>query len=322
MDIWEANSQATAYTPHPCNVSGPYRCSGGLCGDDADRYRGVCDKDGCDFNSWRMGDTSFYGTSMTVDTTKVFSVVTQFITSDGTDSGDLTEIRRYYVQNGVVIPNSYTNFVQIGKTNAVTSQFCTEQKTLFGDPNDFDAKGGLVAMGREMDKGMVLVMSLWDDHSVNMLWLDSNFPATASPSTPGVARGPCATTSGVPSDVESSSPGATVVFSNIKYGTIGSTFTQPTPTPSPPPSNPPATTPAPPTAPPTAAPTVPPTAAPTNAPSSGSQITNQNGAGAPSDNGGWIAFAVLLVLNVIVVVLVVVLARKGMLKMSSKGESV
>lgn len=28
------------------------------------------------------------------------TVVTQFITTDGTDNGDLKEIRRYYVQNG------------------------------------------------------------------------------------------------------------------------------------------------------------------------------------------------------------------------------
>ena len=28
---------------------------------------------------------------------------------------------------------------------------------------------------------MVLVMSLWDDHEVNMLWLDSTYPATVSP---------------------------------------------------------------------------------------------------------------------------------------------
>lgn len=41
--------------------------------------------------------------------------------------------------------------------------------------------------------------SIWDDHAVNMLWLDSEaYPADADPSTPGVSRGPCAVTSGVP----------------------------------------------------------------------------------------------------------------------------
>ena len=35
------------------------------------------------------------------------TVVTQFITSDGTDNGDLVEIRRLYVQDGKVIDNSF-----------------------------------------------------------------------------------------------------------------------------------------------------------------------------------------------------------------------
>ena len=32
------------------------------------------------------------------------------------------------------------------------------------------------AHGEAMGRGMVLVMSLWDDHDANMLWLDSNYP--------------------------------------------------------------------------------------------------------------------------------------------------
>ena len=34
------------------------------------------------------------------------TVVTQFITEDGTEQGDLAEIRRLYVQNNNVIANS------------------------------------------------------------------------------------------------------------------------------------------------------------------------------------------------------------------------
>lgn len=100
---------------------------------------------------------------------------------------------------------------------------CTDTKTLFGDLDDHKNKGGLKQMGEAMRKGMVLVMSLWDDHDVNMLWLDSNYPPTADPNQPGVARGPCPTTSGVPSDVEQQQASATVKFSNIRFGPIGST---------------------------------------------------------------------------------------------------
>jgi cellulose 1,4-beta-cellobiosidase len=82
-------------------------------------------------------------------------------------------------------------------------------------------------MGKGMDLGMVLVMSLWDDHYANMLWLDSSYPTDSDPEKPGVARGSCDTGSGVPADVESKSPNAQVKFSNIKFGPIGSTFAQP-----------------------------------------------------------------------------------------------
>jgi cellulose 1,4-beta-cellobiosidase len=96
MDIWEANSVSAALTPHSCDTVSRTMCSGDDCEGiySSTRYAGTCDPDGCDFNSYRMGDSSFYGKGLTVDTSKVFTVVTQFI-------GDpLTEIKRYYVQGG------------------------------------------------------------------------------------------------------------------------------------------------------------------------------------------------------------------------------
>lgn len=53
-----------------------------------------------------MGNKEFYGTAMTVDTSKPMTVVTQFITDDGTDTGTLKRIHRLYVQDGKVISNS------------------------------------------------------------------------------------------------------------------------------------------------------------------------------------------------------------------------
>jgi len=223
MDIWEANKNAAAYTPHPCSVTQQTRCSGVDCGDSTDRYNGVCDKDGCDFNSWRMGNKSFLGPGLTVDTNSKITVVTQFIT-DGTDTGPLKSINRLYVQGGKVIQNSMTNFSGITATNSISDTFCTQQKTLFGDTNSFTAKGGLTGMGSAMDKGMVLALSIWDDHAASALWLDSNYPTTADATKPGISRGPCATTSGVPADIEASAPNSSVTYSNIKFGTIGSTY--------------------------------------------------------------------------------------------------
>jgi len=224
MDIWESNSQASAYTPHVCTVKGQTRCSGVQCGSNQSRYDGVCDQDGCDFNSYRMGNKQFIGQGSQVNTNQPFTVVTQFITSDGTDNGVLSEIRRFYVQGGKVIPNSQANFNGIKPYNSISDNFCTDQKALFGDTNDFAKKGGFSAMSQVLDRGMVLVLSLWDDHEAYMLWLDSNYPTNKDATLPGIARGPCAITSGKPDDLESQYPNANVKYMNIKYGEIGSTY--------------------------------------------------------------------------------------------------
>ncbi|KJA18704.1 glycoside hydrolase family 7 protein [Hypholoma sublateritium FD-334 SS-4] len=195
MDIWEANSMDTAYTPHPCTVTGPYRCTGTTSNTPTDRYGGVCDPDGCDFNSYRMGDKTF-GPGATLDTKKKMTVVTQFITSDGTAAGSLAEIRRIYVQDG--------------------------KKKAFGDTDSFLAKGGMKGMEAGLRNGTVLALSVWDDHVANMLWLDSTYPTTSTGL--GAARGACVTTSGDPKDVEANNASASVIFSNIKVGDIGTTF--------------------------------------------------------------------------------------------------
>jgi len=228
MDIWEANSQGTAYTPHVCTVQGQTRCEGTACGDGTNRYGGVCDKDGCDFNSFRVGNKTFFGSGsqFNIDSTKPVTVVTQFKTSDGSDNGPLSEIRRVWVQNGRVIQNSKVNFPNSGlpQFDSVSDSFCTQVKKYFNDHNDFETKGGLKNIGESLARGMVLVMSLWDDHDVHMLWLDSNYPTDVDPSTPGIARGSCSIDSGDPKQVESQYPNSNVVFSDVKFGPIGSTF--------------------------------------------------------------------------------------------------
>ncbi|KAL2127714.1 hypothetical protein VTI74DRAFT_10286 [Chaetomium olivicolor] len=220
MDIWEANNMATAFTPHPCTTIGQSRCQGNSCGGtySTDRYAGVCDPDGCDFNSYRMGNKTFYGKGMTVDTTKKVTVVTQFLTDA---SGNLSEIKRFYAQDGKIIPNSESTITGV-TGNSITQSFCDAQKAAFGDTGDFNRKGGLAQMGKALAGDMVLVMSVWDDHAANMLWLDSTYPVDKA-GVPGADRGACPTTSGVPSDLESQVPNSNVVFSNIRFGPIGST---------------------------------------------------------------------------------------------------
>jgi cellulose 1,4-beta-cellobiosidase len=220
LDIWEANSISSAFTPHPCDDLEQTMCSGDDCGGtySETRYAGTCDPDGCDFNAYRMGNTSYYGPDKIVDTNSVMTVVTQFVG----EGGSLSEIKRLYVQNGKVIANAQSNVDGV-TGNSITSDFCTAQKTAFGDQDIFSKHGGLSGMGDAMS-AMVLILSIWDDHNSSMMWLDSSYPEDADASEPGVARGTCEHGVGDPETVESQHPGATVTFSKIKFGPIGSTY--------------------------------------------------------------------------------------------------
>ncbi|KAF2454238.1 exoglucanase-like protein 1 precursor [Lineolata rhizophorae] len=225
MDIWEANSISTAVTPHSCDTVTFTECSGDQCGGtySGDRYAGNCDPNGCDFNPYRVGATDFYGPGKTVDTNQQMTVVTQFLEEGGT----LSEIKRYYVQGGETIPNAYGTIAGLEDFNSVTQEFCEAEQSVFQEADyPFFDHGGMASISEALQAGMVLVMSLWDDHYANMLWLDAPYPTDRDPSEPGVARGDCDTGSGVPADVESQNADASVTFSAIKVGPIGSTFDQ------------------------------------------------------------------------------------------------
>jgi cellulose 1,4-beta-cellobiosidase len=73
--------------------------------------------------------------------------------------------------------------------NSITDDMCGKVKTIFEDKNDHQKKGGLKTMGESMKAGMVLVMSLWDDHAANMIWLDAVDPPGKT--GPGGPRGTC-----------------------------------------------------------------------------------------------------------------------------------
>jgi len=226
MDIWEANNMANSFTPHNCDTVGQYRCEGTECGDNEsdERYQGICDKDGCDFAAYRLGNPDFYGPTLHLNSDYPVTLITQFITSDGTDAGDLVEIRRVYVQNDVVFPNpGVKDQGDVKPYDSVTDEYCHDIKEYYKDVQDFDRHGKLKGMGEALDRGMVFVMSLWDDHMAHMLWLDAIYPTDVPEDTPGVVRGPCPKTGGNPDDVEKEHPDASVVFSQLKVGPIGST---------------------------------------------------------------------------------------------------
>ena len=197
---WEANARATQLTPHACNITGLYECTGADCGSN-----GVCDESGCSFNPYGLGMHNFYGYHDVVDTTKPFTVTTQFLTDDNTASGTLSEIRRLYVQNGEVIQNAQVAF-ENHTLDSITNSYCNATAP------SFQARGGLAQMGDAIGRGMVLVFSIWNDASGYMNWLDSG------------NAGPCNATEGNPVLIVEEDPTTSVTFSNVRWGDIGSTY--------------------------------------------------------------------------------------------------
>ena len=78
-------------TTHICNSPGLYECYyDGSCGRNGNRYKGHCDMDGKGINPYRS-DKLLYGTgsNFKIDTSRPFTVKTQFITDDGLETGNL-----------------------------------------------------------------------------------------------------------------------------------------------------------------------------------------------------------------------------------------
>ncbi|XP_046446265.1 probable 1,4-beta-D-glucan cellobiohydrolase B isoform X3 [Daphnia pulex] len=186
MDIIEANSLATMFTAHPCNATA-----------------GKCSAYGCGLNSYPLGHKDFYGrgSNYAVDTTKPFTIITRFITTDGMDTGDLKEVQQLYVQNGQMI---FTPEVE-GGFSTLSDEFCDYHYIPTFPPGYEDYFHGITdGVTPGMKKGVVLIFGLWGDaDDTYMGWLDQE------------PYGPC--------PVEPNNPNSTVTFSNVRFGPIGST---------------------------------------------------------------------------------------------------
>jgi cellulose 1,4-beta-cellobiosidase len=215
IDVWESNAHSFALTPHPCEDNEYHVCETSGCGGtySEDRFAGKCDANGCDYNPYRMGNQDFYGKGKTVDTSKKFTVVTRF---------EQNKMSQFFVQNGQKIEIPAPTFAGLPNTSHITPDFCNKVFEVFDDFNRFNEVGGWPQLNTALAVPMVLVMSIWDDHYANMLWLDSTYPPEKEGS-PGAARGDCPQDSGVPTEVESEYGDSKVVWSNIRFGPVGST---------------------------------------------------------------------------------------------------
>jgi len=230
MDLFEANTQAAQFTAHPCLKPGRAHCVGDeQCGNKDKNITGWCDKDGCGMNAYRSGVKDFWGNgpNFTVDTSRPLTVITQFITTDGTDTGDLREIRQKYVQDGKVIHFPETANLPNNSDMSLNDDLCQVQADTYKDSDGFRKLGGIQAMGAALGRGMVLTMSIWDDNFGRMLWLDAEKDKIdANPHDLGVSRGPCKFYYGADKDMKDylqTDGDVQVTFSNVRVGEIGST---------------------------------------------------------------------------------------------------
>ena len=204
LDIWEANSQGTHLAIHNCKDTGVFYCKNDKDCGITDRYSSMCDKDGAYYNPYQSGNTTLYGrgTSFSINTLKPFEVITQFITDNNNDNGNLISIKRFYKQDNKLIFGGELNDDIINK-----------QKKLFKERNIHEEFGGMKSFGQSMKRQHVLSVSLWDDSAVNMLWLDSTYPVNSN--APGAKRGPCNGNQD-PSYLRQQFKNSYVIFSDIK----------------------------------------------------------------------------------------------------------
>ncbi|KAI8613736.1 concanavalin A-like lectin/glucanase domain-containing protein [Chytriomyces sp. MP71] len=135
MDLYEGNIAASQFTTHECASSGDVNGS-------------HCNKNGC---AGPAGNTKFNPQlgprASMIDTTKPFTITTQFHTTDGTDAGDLNRISQMLTQEGRVL-----------QLEDITASYCNKDW------------GGVVQMGHGLDAGMTVFMSYWTGG--DMSWLD------------------------------------------------------------------------------------------------------------------------------------------------------
>ncbi|KFA62579.1 hypothetical protein S40285_05804 [Stachybotrys chlorohalonatus IBT 40285] len=135
---------------------------------------------------------------------------------------DANGLTQFLVQDGRRFTIPAPTYAGISSTSDITPTFCTNQFRVFGDRDRFSEVGGWSKLNEALRMPLVLVMSIWNDHYANMLWLDSTYPPEKA-GQPGAARGSCSPSSGVPADTEAQFPNAQVTWSNIRFGPIGST---------------------------------------------------------------------------------------------------
>jgi cellulose 1,4-beta-cellobiosidase len=93
----------------------------------------------------------------------------------------VTEIKRKDVQGGKVIDHSFTKLDSLTKQgNSVSDEFCIVQKNAFHEKHSLTEHADFRQLGASLNRGNVLVLSLCNDHGMNILWMHSVCPTNSN----------------------------------------------------------------------------------------------------------------------------------------------
>jgi cellulose 1,4-beta-cellobiosidase len=217
FDVINANNASYNMASKPCVDLDYTVCTVNECDLNMVLYpeRGFpCDAFGCEYQPYRLGNTDFYGQHKTVDTTKNYTVVTRF---------EEHKITQFFVQNGKRIDLPSPAAKGFPQDNGITEEYCNIKPSVFAEADRFNVVGGFHQHLAALKQPMVLTLTITDDYWVHNLWLDSKWPVDMGAGE-GAERGPCSPEGNDPDEVMEDRYRAQAVWSNIRFGPVGSTI--------------------------------------------------------------------------------------------------
>ncbi|KAL0934986.1 exoglucanase 1 precursor [Colletotrichum truncatum] len=208
FDVWNSNSNSFQMSSKLCRQTSYSICQGDNC-EGGQRFPD-CDRDGCDYNPYRLGAKDFYGLAKTVDTSKKFTVVTQFAED---------KVTKFFIQDGQKIDAPATTLPGAADSSGLNADYCLKKSQYFGEHDMFNVLGGYRRHNDVLRQPLVMALSIQNDYYAANLWLDSRYPLDSW--APGTERGPCEFSGNVPGVPEVGDN--KVSWSNIRFGPIGST---------------------------------------------------------------------------------------------------
>ncbi|KAK0665350.1 family 7 putative glycoside hydrolase [Cercophora samala] len=220
--VWNSNAHSYSMSSHICEHDDYSPCNGPFCKPGyvhpEDRFTTPeCTRYGCEYNPYRMGAREFYGKGKLVDTTRNFTVVTRW---------EKDRQYQFFIQDGKRIDVPAPIWDGLPKQSGLSEDMCAAQADVFSEIDHWLMHEGWTTHQRQvLNRPMVLVMSIdtADWYTWNT-WLDSTLLVEDDMDRPGVKRGPCPWEDNEPWTAQAINTQAKVVWSNMRFGPIGSTI--------------------------------------------------------------------------------------------------